>query len=133
MERWRHDVTVTWGDGIQGPVVCFQYNTGGGNDLRVGERVSLTHSNIPPRGLFAPLEDPTRDAARRDILTTRGVDSDAAIGQVEGEPTSWLAKGAVVRAHQSTGVVEVALYTCTAGLLGVDYEQSLGFPLALQL
>merc|ERR1711965_139361 len=110
--RSRVNVTMTWTDGLQGPVACFAYNNGGRDDLRLGESVYIRHAAFP--------EEATDGAA---------TDSDS-----DEEPEEWTAIASVVGVGVGgdTAAVAVALQDCTGGLRAVDFSRTAGYHVSPQ-
>ena len=102
---------------MQGPVGCFSYNTGGRDDLQLGETVHFTHPPFPDNSSPADGAVESEDDEQTESLAEPEVSS------------LWSAAGVVVGVSVGgvAAVVAVALQYCDTGLLALDFTQQEGY------
>ena len=97
--RTKDDLTISWVEGLQGPVAITSFNEGDKEDLRLGAAVYLE-----------------RDA----VVTVEAID-----GGNTAADNKWVATGVVCSIQDS--VVSIALHECTDGLRAVDFSVKKGY------
>ena len=97
--RTKDDLTISWVEGLQGPVAITSFNEGDKEDLRLGAAVYLE-----------------RDA----VVTVEAID-----GGNTAADNKWVATGIVCSIQDS--VVSIALHECTDGLRAVDFSVKKGY------